>query len=289
MGVDQKHQWNRGFRGTCLFRGRRHRHATKRKHCDPWPGRYSCRIMNEADALELLRAAIWTIILGSGPAVAAAMFVGVIIALFQALTQIQETTLTFVPKIVAIFIALAIGAPFIGRQINSFTERSLMRVSYARILCAYLMRVSYARILCAYLMRVSYARILCAYLMRVSYARILCAYLMRVSYARILCAYLMRVSYARILCAYLMRVSYARILCAYLMRVSYARILCAYLMRVSYARILCAYLMRVSYARILCAYLMRVSYARILCAYLMRVQKKDFKHYSWAFMRSLNL
>ena len=93
-----------------------------------WPGRYSCRIMNEADALELLRAAIWTIILGSGPAVAAAMFVGLIIALFQALTQIQETTLTFVPKIVAIFIALAIGAPSIGGQINSFTERVYARI-----------------------------------------------------------------------------------------------------------------------------------------------------------------
>jgi len=67
--------------------------------------------MNEADALELLRAAIWTIIIGSGPAVGAAMFVGLIIALLQALTQIQESTLTFVPKIVAVFIALAIGHP----------------------------------------------------------------------------------------------------------------------------------------------------------------------------------
>ena len=79
--------------------------------------------MNEADALELLRAAIWTIIMGSGPAVAAAMFVGLIIALLQALTQVQEATLTFVPKIVAIFIALAVGAPFIGGRIHTFTER----------------------------------------------------------------------------------------------------------------------------------------------------------------------
>lgn len=84
--------------------------------------------MNEADALELLRAAIWTIILGSGPAVAAAMIVGFIIALFQALTQIQEATLTFVPKIIAVFIALAIGAPFIGGQIYSFTERVYARI-----------------------------------------------------------------------------------------------------------------------------------------------------------------
>ena len=84
--------------------------------------------MNEADALELLRAAIWTIIMGSGPAVAAAMFVGLIIALLQALTQVQEATLTFVPKIIAIFIALAVGAPFIGNQIQTFTGQVYSRI-----------------------------------------------------------------------------------------------------------------------------------------------------------------
>lgn len=84
--------------------------------------------MNEADALELLRAAIWTIINGSGPAVAAAMFVGLIIALFQALTQVQEATLTFVPKIIAVFIALTISAPFIASQIHTFTEDIYSRI-----------------------------------------------------------------------------------------------------------------------------------------------------------------
>lgn len=84
--------------------------------------------MNEADALELLRAAIWTIITGSGPAVAAAMAAGLVIALLQALTQVQEATLTFVPKIVAIFIALAVGAPFIGGQIHTFTEQVYSRI-----------------------------------------------------------------------------------------------------------------------------------------------------------------
>jgi len=77
--------------------------------------------MNEIDALELVRAAIWTIIIASAPAVAAAMVVGVIIALLQALTQVQEVTLTFVPKIIAIFVALILGAPFIGGQILTFT------------------------------------------------------------------------------------------------------------------------------------------------------------------------
>ncbi|VFU06947.1 flagellar biosynthesis protein FliQ [Methylocella tundrae] len=84
--------------------------------------------MNEADALELIRSAIWTIIVGSGPAVGAAMIVGLVIALFQALTQIQETTLTFVPKIVVIFLVLTVGAPFIGGQIYAFTERVYARI-----------------------------------------------------------------------------------------------------------------------------------------------------------------
>lgn len=84
--------------------------------------------MNEADALDLVQAAIWTIIVGSGPAVAAAMAVGIVIALFQALTQVQEMTLTFVPKIVVIFGMIALTAPFIGTQIFTFTEMVYGRI-----------------------------------------------------------------------------------------------------------------------------------------------------------------
>ncbi len=84
--------------------------------------------MNEADALELMRSAIWTIIVGSGPAVGAAMVVGLIVALLQALTQIQEMTLTFVPKIIVIFLVLAVAAPFIGGQIYAFSEQVYARI-----------------------------------------------------------------------------------------------------------------------------------------------------------------
>ena len=84
--------------------------------------------MNEADALDLLHSSIWTILLGAGPAVTAAMAVGVGIALFQALTQIQEATLTFVPKIIAVLVVLALSGSFIGAQIHSFTEQVYGRV-----------------------------------------------------------------------------------------------------------------------------------------------------------------
>jgi flagellar biosynthesis protein FliQ len=84
--------------------------------------------VNEIDALELMRMAIWTIIIASGPPVAAAMLVGLVIALLQALMQVQEVTLTFVPKIIAIFIALILGAPFVGGQIYTFTALVYSRI-----------------------------------------------------------------------------------------------------------------------------------------------------------------
>ncbi|WP_034991352.1 flagellar biosynthesis protein FliQ [Beijerinckia mobilis] len=84
--------------------------------------------MNEADALELVRSAIWTMLMAAGPAVGAAMIVGLIIALFQALTQIQEMTLTFVPKIIVMFLVLMLAAPFMGGQIYSFTEQIYARI-----------------------------------------------------------------------------------------------------------------------------------------------------------------
>jgi flagellar biosynthesis protein FliQ len=84
--------------------------------------------MNEADALELARQAIWTIMVVSGPAVCAAMLIGIGIALFQALTQIQEATLTFVPKIIAVLAALTVTASFIGGEMYVFTEHVYSRI-----------------------------------------------------------------------------------------------------------------------------------------------------------------
>jgi flagellar biosynthesis protein FliQ len=84
--------------------------------------------MNEIDALELVQAAIWTVITASGPAVGLAMGVGMLIGLFQAVTQIQEVTLTFVPKIIAVFAAMLLAAPLIGAEIHGFTEVIFQRI-----------------------------------------------------------------------------------------------------------------------------------------------------------------
>ena len=86
--------------------------------------------MNERDALDIVQQAIWTIIIASGPAVAAAMFVGVIIALLQALTQVQEMTLTFIPKIVVMLIVVAVSGSFMGAHIYAFTELLYSRIEH---------------------------------------------------------------------------------------------------------------------------------------------------------------
>ncbi|MEP6566049.1 flagellar biosynthesis protein FliQ [Mesorhizobium sp. AR10] len=84
--------------------------------------------MNEADALDIVQYAVWTVLTASAPVVLVAMVVGIGIALIQALTQIQEITLTFVPKIVAIMLVVALTGPFIGSQISAFTNVIFERI-----------------------------------------------------------------------------------------------------------------------------------------------------------------
>ena len=84
--------------------------------------------MNETDAIEIGQAAIWAVILASGPAVSVAMAIGTAIALLQALTQVQELTLTFIPKIVAILLTISFTATFIGAQVYQFTTLAYSRI-----------------------------------------------------------------------------------------------------------------------------------------------------------------
>ena len=86
--------------------------------------------MNQADALDLVRSAIWTVMLASGPAIVAAMLVGVFISLLQALTQIQEATITFIPKIIVIFLVAMLTAPFIGSVLFGFSEQVYSHIEH---------------------------------------------------------------------------------------------------------------------------------------------------------------
>jgi flagellar biosynthetic protein FliQ len=86
------------------------------------------RTVNEGDAIDLPQSAIWMVIVGAGPCVGAVMAVGVVIALLQALTQVLEMTLTFVPKMIAIFVAASLTASFVGGGFSIFTQSIYGRI-----------------------------------------------------------------------------------------------------------------------------------------------------------------
>jgi flagellar biosynthetic protein FliQ len=84
--------------------------------------------MNETEVIETARQAILVTIEMSMPVLLVGLFVGVAIALIQALTQIQEMTLVFVPKIMAIFLALFFFLPSMMRTLIVFTEELADRI-----------------------------------------------------------------------------------------------------------------------------------------------------------------
>ena len=84
--------------------------------------------MNAADALDLFQGAVWLALIGAGPPILAASVVGILIALFQAVTQIQEATLTFIPKIIVMAIVFAFTATLSGGHFSAFAEHVYMRI-----------------------------------------------------------------------------------------------------------------------------------------------------------------
>ena len=74
-----------------------------------------------ADILEIAREAFWVTLMVAGPAMLAGLAVGLAIALLQALTQVQELTLVFVPRIIVMFIVIAISLPFMGGALGKFS------------------------------------------------------------------------------------------------------------------------------------------------------------------------
>ncbi|GAB4238514.1 MAG: flagellar biosynthesis protein FliQ [Methyloligellaceae bacterium] len=79
--------------------------------------------MTGAEILDIARDGIWTLLKVSGPMMIVGLVVGVLIALFQALTQIQEMTLVFIPKIIAIFLTMIVALPFMGAALAGYMSR----------------------------------------------------------------------------------------------------------------------------------------------------------------------
>ena len=83
--------------------------------------------MTPTDVLELSRESVWVTLKVGGPILIVALVVGLSISLVQALTQIQEMTLSFVPKIIAIFVALVLLLPFMLTTLIDFTRELMDR------------------------------------------------------------------------------------------------------------------------------------------------------------------
>jgi flagellar biosynthetic protein FliQ len=81
--------------------------------------------MTGPETLDVAREAIWTLVVVSSPLMLVGLVVGVVVSLFQALTQIQEQTLVFVPKILAIFVTLLLALPFMADSLHA----EMMRIS----------------------------------------------------------------------------------------------------------------------------------------------------------------
>lgn len=84
--------------------------------------------MNEVTIVEVGREALFVILKTAGPIMLSGLIIGLIIALFQALTTIQEMTLTFVPKILVIFVAIIVFLPFMMTTVVEFAQRLFDRM-----------------------------------------------------------------------------------------------------------------------------------------------------------------
>ena len=84
--------------------------------------------MTGPEVLDIARDAIVTLIVISAPVMLVGLAVGVVISLFQALTQIQEMTIAFVPKILAIFVALLVALPFMAEKLHAEMVRIAARI-----------------------------------------------------------------------------------------------------------------------------------------------------------------
>lgn len=84
--------------------------------------------MTGAEVIDVARDAIFTLVLVASPLMLVGLIVGVAISLLQALTQIQEMTIVFVPKILAIFIAMLLALPFMGDLLQGQMARIAARI-----------------------------------------------------------------------------------------------------------------------------------------------------------------
>ncbi len=84
--------------------------------------------MGPETVLTVGRDALWLAVLLAAPLLLSALVVGLLIGIFQAATQIQEMTLSFIPKLLALVIALFVAGPWMLQVVVTFTQRLIMDI-----------------------------------------------------------------------------------------------------------------------------------------------------------------
>lgn len=79
--------------------------------------------MEAAEVIEICREGIYVLLIIAAPLMGVALIVGLAIALLQALTQVQEATLTFVPKVLAMLLVLALTLPFMLDRLSDYAHK----------------------------------------------------------------------------------------------------------------------------------------------------------------------
>ncbi len=85
--------------------------------------------MNESDVIDIARESIIVMLEVGGPILILGLIVGILVSLIQTVTQIQEATLAFVPKLLVIGIALVVMLPFMMQSLGGFTQRLFERIA----------------------------------------------------------------------------------------------------------------------------------------------------------------
>ena len=84
--------------------------------------------MEAADVIEIARESLIVMLKLAAPTMIASLLIGLVISLFQALTQIQEMTLAFVPKMLVIFVVFILTTPFMISTLIAFTQQIAGRI-----------------------------------------------------------------------------------------------------------------------------------------------------------------
>jgi flagellar biosynthetic protein FliQ len=85
--------------------------------------------MESPEIIDIAREGIWVLLLVSAPMMLTALVVGLAVSLVQALTQIQETTLTFVPKMTAMLIVMVLALPFMLQSLEDYGQKLFERIA----------------------------------------------------------------------------------------------------------------------------------------------------------------